>query len=172
MIEMNIKGLDELDITHDSVMLEACNSSFQVHLQVEPKEFARMYNVAQVATGPVLAAAVNSPLLFGRRLWHETRIAVFQQSVDTRGSSHHLRERSPRVDFGRGWVSREISERIYGVVLSADGKNVDEAATEDRRRDIRESRRRAGRPVSGQVSGAAVDGQNGWRRLLKFHASL
>lgn len=108
--EISIKGVDELMVQHDSVMVEACNCSFQVHLQVGAREFAKMYNIAQAVTGPVLAVATNSPLLFGKRLWHETRIAVFQQAVDTRGSHTHLRERSPRVDFGRAWVRESILE--------------------------------------------------------------
>src|SRR5690606_9946602 len=74
-----IKGLDELETTHDNVMLESCNTSFQIHFQVAPKEFARLYNVAQAVTAPVLAAAVNSPVLLGRRLWAETRVALFQR---------------------------------------------------------------------------------------------
>jgi CBS domain-containing protein len=110
--EISIKGVDELMFQHDTVMVEACNASFQAHLQVEPKDFARVYNIAQAVTAPVLAAATNSPMLFGRRLWHETRIAVFQQAVDTRGSDHNLRERSPRVDFGRSWVRDSVLE-IY-----------------------------------------------------------
>src|SRR5262249_5068620 len=71
--EFSIKGLDELIIEHDSVMLEACNSSFQIHLQVGPQEFARMYNIAQLLAGPIMAIAANSPIVFGRRLWAETR---------------------------------------------------------------------------------------------------
>jgi len=108
--EISIKGVDELMVQHDSVMVEACNTSFQIHWQVGAREFARMYNIAQAITGPVLAAATNSPMLFGKRLWHETRIAVFQQAVDTRGSHTHMRERSPRVDFGRSWIRESILE--------------------------------------------------------------
>ncbi len=124
--EISIKGIDELMVQHDSVMVEACNASFQCHLQVAPAEFAALYNAAQVATAPVLAAAGNSAMLFGRRLWNETRIAVFQQAVDTRGSSHHVRERSPRVDFGRRWVDDSILEMYqedlsrYRVLLAAE----------------------------------------------------
>jgi CBS domain-containing protein len=107
--EFFIKGLDELNVRHDSVMLEACNSSFQVHLQVGAKRFAAMYNLAQAIAGPTLACATNSPLLFGRRLWAETRIALFQQAVDTR---RHVpeRDRSPRVTFGREWVRSSVLE--------------------------------------------------------------
>ena len=108
--ELKISGLDELNIKHDSAMLEACNTSFQVHLQVHPKDFVSKYNAAQVFAAPVLAIASNSPLLFGKRLWHETRVALFQQSIDTRITSEHLRDRSPRVTFGNAWLQDSILE--------------------------------------------------------------
>jgi CBS domain-containing protein len=108
--EFRVNGADELIIKHDNWMLEACCSSFQIHLQVGSGEFANLYNVAQAITAPVLAAAVNSPLLFGRRLWMETRVPLFQQSVDTRHASDDLRERSPRVSFGQRWVKNSVLE--------------------------------------------------------------
>ncbi len=110
--EFQLKGADELSVKHDSVMLEAGCTSFQVHYQVEPAEFAACYNIAQAITAPLLAAATNSPLLFGRRLWRETRIPLFQQAVDTRSAGHHMRERAPRVSFGQQWVQDSILELI------------------------------------------------------------
>ena len=110
--EFSIKGIDELRVKHDSVMVEACNCSFQVHLQVDPAEFGRMYNLAQAIAGPLLSTCTNSPLLFGRRLWAETRIALFQQAVDTRSAKEHLRESSARVTFGNHWVKQSVLE-IY-----------------------------------------------------------
>ena len=107
---LRIEGTDELTLQHDSVMLEAANTSFQVHLQVAADEFARLYNAAQAVTGPVLAAAVNSPLLFSKRLWAETRIALFQQSLDTRSATPDMREVSPRVRFGDRWVESSVIE--------------------------------------------------------------
>jgi CBS domain-containing protein/gamma-glutamylcysteine synthetase len=108
--EFFIKGADELIIRHDSVMVEACNTSFQVHYQVGADEFAPLYNLTQAVAAPVLAGACNSPLLFGRRLWRETRIALFQQSVDHRAAGLHLREQAPRVSFGRRWVDESVLE--------------------------------------------------------------
>lgn len=108
--ELKLKGSDELITRHDNWMLEACCTSFQIHFQSGSKEFANLYNVAQAVTAPVLAAAANSPLLFGRRLWRETRIPLFEQSVDTRHASYHLRERSPRVSFGQRWVENSALE--------------------------------------------------------------
>ncbi len=110
--ELRLDGIDELHIRHDSPLLEACNTSFQVHLQVAPKDFVKMYNIAQTLLAPMISIAANSPIVFGRRLWHETRIALFQQSLDTRTSSEHLRERSPRVSFGKDWLHESILE-IY-----------------------------------------------------------
>ena len=128
-----IKGTDELRLTHDSVMLEACNASFQVHFQVGPEEFAKLYNIALAVTAPVLAASVNSPIMLGRRLWHETRIAVFQQSVDTRRTMPEMRDVSPRVSFGRDWVNESVLEIFredisrFRVIL---GRDIDEDALE------------------------------------------
>ncbi len=107
---LRIKGRDELIIDHDNVMLEACTTSFQLHYQVSAEEFARLYNIAQVVAAPVLSCATNSPLLFGRQLWRETRIALFQQSVDTRGQTDSIRDVEPRVSFGRNWVRRSALE--------------------------------------------------------------
>ncbi len=110
--ELRLSGIDELLVKHDTPMLEACNTSFQVHLQIAPDEFVKMYNIAQALAAPVIAISANSPILFGKRLWHETRIALFQQSLDTRASQDHLRERSPRVSFGKDWLQDSILE-IY-----------------------------------------------------------
>jgi CBS domain-containing protein/gamma-glutamylcysteine synthetase len=110
--ELRISGIDELNFKHDSAMLEACNTSFQVHLQVTPETFAQRYNFAQALAGPTMAICANSPLLFGRRLWKETRIALFQQSIDTRSLTEHFRDRSPRVTFGDTWLKDSILE-IY-----------------------------------------------------------
>jgi CBS domain-containing protein len=102
--EINIQGADELIARLDSAMFEACNTSWQLHLQLAPEEFSQAYNWAQWISAPVLAVSANSPLLFGRELWHETRIALFQQSIDTRSSSNHLRSRLNRVGFGHQWL--------------------------------------------------------------------
>lgn len=110
--ELKINGIDELNIKLDSAFIEGCNTGFQVHLQVTPDDFVDKYNISQAVAAPVMAVAANSPILFGKRLWKETRIALFQQSIDTRTSSDHLRERSPRVTFGNAWLKGSILE-IY-----------------------------------------------------------
>ncbi len=109
---INIVGIDELNMKLDSGLIEAANTGFQVHLQVSAENFAKRYNIAQAIAGIVMAPAVNSPLLFGKRLWRETRIALFQQAIDTRVSSEHIRDRHPRVTFGTRWVDESILD-IY-----------------------------------------------------------
>ena len=108
--ELRIHGADDLTVDHDSVMLESLNTSFQLHYQVSPAEFATMHNIAQLITAPVLAAAVNSPILFGKRLWRETRIAIFQQTVDTRGKTPDERDVLHRVRFGEDWINDSVLE--------------------------------------------------------------
>lgn len=110
--ELRLMGIDEILVKHDTPLLEACNTSFQIHLQVTPDSFVQMYNIAQTLAAPVMAIAANSPIVFGRRLWHETRIALFQQALDVRTTHEHMRERSPRVSFGTGWLENSIME-IY-----------------------------------------------------------
>jgi CBS domain-containing protein len=109
-LQFTINGIDQLTVQHDNLMLEACNTSFQVHFQVSPDDFSHLYNIAQTVTGPLLAAAVNSPILLGKRLWHETRISVFEYSVDARSATHQTRGLKPRVHFGDHWVDASATE--------------------------------------------------------------
>jgi len=123
---VNIKGIDQLRLRVDSLMLEACNTSFQVHFQVDPQNFSRLYNFSQAVTGPLLAACVNSPILLGKRLWHESRIAVFEHSVDARSDTHAQRGLQPRVHFGDHWVEESVVEIFkediarFRVILTRD----------------------------------------------------
>ena len=110
---IHIKGLDEIRLHLKDTYTEFCNTSFQVHLQVPMSKFTNAYNWAQAITAPVLASAVNSPVLFGQRLWQETRIALFQHAVDERSPTHHERNRPARVTFGRDWVKDSILEIFH-----------------------------------------------------------
>lgn len=108
--EIYLQGVDDFMLSLGSVLFEACNTSFQLHLQMKPSEFVDRFNWAQMISGPVLAACTNSPLLFGRELWAESRIALFKQSLDTRNSKNHLRKKIPRVYFGEEWLQKSPVE--------------------------------------------------------------
>jgi CBS domain-containing protein len=115
-LSIHIKGLDELQLTHDNIMMESCNTSFQVHFQSNTKDFANDYNIAQAITAPVLAVAVNSPLLFGQRLWQETRVALFQHSADERSRPQLARNQPTRVSFGDRWLKHSVIELFHDQI--------------------------------------------------------
>ncbi|HET6786348.1 MAG TPA: glutamate-cysteine ligase family protein, partial [Aquabacterium sp.] len=102
-LTLNIEGRESLSTTHADVMLEAASTSFQVHLQVPAEEVSRHLNASILLSGPLVALAANSPFLFGRALWHETRIPLFEQSVDC-GVNHPERN---RVTFGEGYLGAD-----------------------------------------------------------------
>jgi predicted transcriptional regulator len=108
--EIYIQATDELQTKLDSVLFEACNTSFQLHLQVDAKDFVDQYNWAQHTAAPILAISANSPLLLQKELWMETRIALFQQSIDTRTAYNTTRYRQPRVSLGKDWIYRSPAE--------------------------------------------------------------
>lgn len=110
---VHIKGLDELRIHVQDTFVEFCNTSFQVHLQVPMKRFVEYYNWAQALSAPILASAVNSPVLLGHRLWHESRLALFQHAVDSRSPVHQERSHPARVTFGRNWVEDSILDVFH-----------------------------------------------------------
>ncbi|MBK6263816.1 CBS domain-containing protein [Marivirga sp. S37H4] len=105
---IRINGVDDLYTTDFSNMFQSCNTSFQIHYQVNPDDFIAKYNFSQAIAAPVLAACTNSATLFGKRLWHETRIALFEQAVDTRESTAHLSEDNLRVPFGSKWAKNSV----------------------------------------------------------------
>jgi CBS domain-containing protein/gamma-glutamylcysteine synthetase len=117
-IELHIKGVDELNLKHDSILYEGCNTSFQSHLQIDHENFADTYNWAQAIAGPILSICTNSPLLMGRELWEETRIALFAQSVDTRASTFILNERESRVGFGNKWAEGSVADFFKDTVIA------------------------------------------------------
>jgi hypothetical protein len=100
---IRIAGEEPLELTTEHVTLEGANTSFQLHLRVAPEDFTRIYNAAQLATLPALAVAGNSPTFLGRRLWEETRIGLFKQSVEDRDGGGPRRGPS-RAGFGTGWL--------------------------------------------------------------------
>lgn len=109
-----IEGIDTLDLAIDDVTLEGATAAFQIHLKVPPERFADHYNASQIVAAPAIACSANSPLFLGRRLWDETRIALFRQAVDERRDEW----RPARVTFGHGWTRRgavELFEEAVGM---------------------------------------------------------
>jgi gamma-glutamyl:cysteine ligase YbdK (ATP-grasp superfamily) len=104
-LEINISGFERLHVTSDSIMPEAACTSMQLHLQVSPEDFPKYWNASQAIAGVQLAVGANSPFLFSRQLWAETRIALFEQATDTRSEELKVQGVRPRVWFGERWVT-------------------------------------------------------------------
>jgi hypothetical protein len=104
-IPLDIRGVERLQTVADSIAPEAACTSVQFHLQVAPDNFASYWNAAQAIAGIEVAIGANSPFLFGRRLWSETRIALFEQATDTRSDELKAQGVRPRVWFGERWIT-------------------------------------------------------------------
>ncbi len=126
LFRIDISGEDTLSLATDDITLEGANTSFQVHYRVAPADYARLFNAIQLVTPLVLAVSANSPLVFGHRLWHESRIPLFKKSIDSRSDEvpESLRWQQPaRVNFGHGWMRHGAYElfaesvRLYPPLL-------------------------------------------------------
>ncbi|HEY7044732.1 MAG TPA: glutamate--cysteine ligase [Nocardioidaceae bacterium] len=104
-MDISIRGVDRLRVTADSIMPEAACTSMQLHLQTSPDDFPKYWNAAQAVAGVQLALGANSPFLFGKELWAETRIALFEQATDTRSEELKSQGVRPRVWFGERWIN-------------------------------------------------------------------
>jgi hypothetical protein len=104
-LAIGIDGVDRLAVTTDTIAPEAACTSTQFHLQVSPTQFAPYWNAAQAIAGIQVALGANSPFLFGRELWRETRIPLFEQATDTRSEEIKAQGVRPRVWFGERWIT-------------------------------------------------------------------
>jgi len=118
-INLNISGTESLKLKHDDVMLEAAATSFQIHMQMNAEKAGRYYNIAKIISAPMVAVGANSPYLFEKELWQESRIPLFEQAVSVGGSDY-----SRRVTFGVRYVEHSIYEvfesncKRYPVLLA------------------------------------------------------
>jgi hypothetical protein len=104
-IHLAIDGVERISAYADSIAPEAACTSVQLHLQVNPETFAAHWNASQAIAGVQLAVGANSPFFFGKELWRETRIALFEQAADTRSDELKAQGVRPRVWFGERWIT-------------------------------------------------------------------
>ncbi|MCF6362691.1 MAG: glutamate-cysteine ligase family protein [Gammaproteobacteria bacterium] len=109
-LRLDIHGHDILRAEHSDVMLESATTSFQIHLQVAPELAVRAYNASIIASAPLVAVSANSPYLFGHDLWAETRIPLFEQSVEVGGYEEDAHGPMRRVSFGSGYARASLQE--------------------------------------------------------------
>jgi hypothetical protein len=104
-LELEIAGVERLRMFSPTIAPESACTSVQLHLQVSPADFAANWNAAQILAGPQLALGANSPFLFGKRLWAETRTELFLQATDTRSPELKNQGVRPPVFFGERWIT-------------------------------------------------------------------
>ncbi len=109
-LQIEIVGHEHLETTHPDVMLESAATSFQVHMQVPASRAADYFNASLLASAPLVAAGANSPFLFGRDLWAETRVPLFEQAVETGGFADAAHGPPRRVGFGSGFLRESLTE--------------------------------------------------------------
>jgi hypothetical protein len=109
-IHIDIPGAEHLKIDHHDVMLEAATTSFQTHIQLPLAIVHHFYNAAMIASAPVIAMCANSPYLFGKELWHESRIPLFEQAIETGGFQGAAQGPIKRVSFGSDYAKHSIME--------------------------------------------------------------
>lgn len=107
---LDINGVEHLKVVHRDVMLESAATSFQIHMQVNQQEAVRVYNASQILCAPMMAVSANSPYLFGKDLWDETRIPLFEQAVAIGGYEGAAFGPIHRVTFGSGYVKQSLME--------------------------------------------------------------
>jgi len=124
-LHLAIQGAEHLRTSHFDVMLESAATSFQIHLQVPQQQAARYYNAACIVSAPLVAACANSPFFYGKDLWDETRIPLFEQSVSLQAHDNSDCVALRRVTFGSGYMKESLFEafaenlRCFPVLLPA-----------------------------------------------------
>ncbi len=121
-LHLNVEGVETLSVRHENLLIETVSTSLQIHLQLNAKKAVRYYNTGFIIAAPMVAVAANSPYLFGKSLWDETRIPVFEQSVEIHKDNNPYKRNLSRVTFGSGYVKESILELFienlkYAVLL-------------------------------------------------------
>ena len=109
-MQLDIVGREHLRTVHQDVMLESATTSFQIHVQVPRDRAVRTFNAALIVSAPMVAVSANAPFLFGKDLWDETRIPLFEQAVDVGGIAGAAFGPLRRVTFGSGYARHSLEE--------------------------------------------------------------
>ncbi len=131
-ISLDINGHEHLKTIHHDVMLESATTSFQLHWQVPIEKAIRAYNASIIASAATVAVSANSPYLFGKDLWDETRIPLFEQAVEVGGFNDAAFGPTRRVSFGMDYARQSMMEvyqeniEHYPILLPVNYQSKDE----------------------------------------------
>ena len=129
-VKILFHGEDEIALQKDDVMLEALGTSLQIHLQIPFEKSVAYYHAALLASVVLVGFGANSPLVLGKRAWHESRIPIFEQSVDTRNKDRRDHGDETRVHFAHGYINSWLDlfdqNKMFKIIF-ADVKNKPES---------------------------------------------
>ena len=109
-INLDIVGVEHLKFDHYDVMLESATTSLQLHTQVPLHSAHHYYNASIIASAAMVASCANAPYLFAKDLWHESRIPLFEQAIETGGYGGAIHGPLRRVSFGSAYARSSIME--------------------------------------------------------------
>ncbi|WP_373030074.1 hypothetical protein [Sulfurovum sp.] len=125
-VKILFHGEDEISLQKDDVMFEALGTSLQIHFQIPFDQAVEYYHAALMASVVLLGFGANSPLVLGKKAWHESRIAIFEQSVDTRDKKRRDHGDETRVHFAHGyiesWLDLFEQNKMFKIIF-ADVRN-------------------------------------------------
>ncbi|MFI0820945.1 glutamate--cysteine ligase [Streptomyces sp. NPDC021098] len=102
---IDIEGRERISYASATIAPEAACTSVQLHLQVTPGRFAAVWNAAQAVAAVQIAIGANSPFVFGREVWRESRPPLFLQATDVRSPEYATQGVRPRTWFGERWIT-------------------------------------------------------------------
>jgi len=109
-MKLSFQGVDEVYIEHGDLLTECAATSLQVHFGVTQDTAVKYYNASIVASAFVAAVAANSPFFYGKELWDESRIPIFEQSVNLKSFRRRDGVSASRVSLGNGYVRNSLLE--------------------------------------------------------------
>ena len=122
---IHIEGRESLICDARNLVFEAQATSLQIHLQVAFPRAKDIYNASLILSPIMSALCANAPYVFGKELWSESRIPVFEQSVSLNQQVNG--QKFSRVGLGQGFVQHCISElfeqNLHHPVLLPEIKN-------------------------------------------------
>jgi hypothetical protein len=134
-VRLDIDGDEQLRIEFGSIVPEATGTGVKFFVETTASEFAGFWNASSAVAAMQVAVGANSPFLFGRQLWAESRIPLFEQVTDTRPPEIAAQGVRPRAWFGDRWLTTpmeqfEENSRYYPALLPiCDDQDPDAALT-------------------------------------------
>ena len=104
-LDLLFHGVDEVALSRNDVMSEALCTSLQIHFQIPFSQSVEYYHAALIASVVMVGVCANSSLVLGKRAWHESRIPIFEQSVDSRDQARRVQGDIKRVHFAQNYIS-------------------------------------------------------------------